>query len=371
MKSYDTAIVGGGIIGGAIAFELARAGQRVVLLDRQQPGLEASWAAAGMLAPGAETLDSVAVAPLGKVSLDLYPQFIATLEETSGLRADFEQKAGLQIFYGDAAETERAEFIGLQRGLGLPAEEISLEEARALEPALSPEARAVARLEREARVDSRLLLEAVFAAATSSGVEVCAGQVVDGLRIAEGSCNGVRTAQGEIRAGNVVIAAGSFSSQLADVARYAPTTPVRGQMVALRSEQTSVRYVLRSHRGYIVPRKDGRLICGSTAERVGYEKRITPEGTQKILASAAELIPALAHASVVETWCGLRPDTPDHLPCIGPTDVRGLFIATGHYRNGVLLTPITVKMMREFVLEGRATLADAETYSPLRFSDRH
>ncbi len=138
-------------------------------------------------------------------------------------------------------------------------------------------------------------------------------------------------------------------------------------MVALRSEQARVHHVLRSHRGYIVPRRDGRLICGSTAERVGYEKRVTAEGMQKILANAAELVPALADATVLESWCGLRPDTPDHLPCIGPTDIPGLLICAGHYRNGVLLTPVTVQMMREFVSNGRSTVANAEAYSPMRF----
>ena len=368
MKTYDTVIVGGGIIGGAIAFELARAGQRVVLIDRQQAGMEASWAAAGMLAPGAETADSVAVAPLGKLSLDLYPQWIAQVEAASGMDTEFEQKPGLQIFFGEGAARECAEFIRLQRGLGLPTEEISLAEAHAIEPALSAEALAVARVEREARLDTRKLLAAVFRAAAQAGVELREREAVKGVRVERSHCEGVTTSAGEVRAKNTVICAGSFASQLADVARYAPTEPVRGQMAALHPATPVVRYVLRSHCGYIVPREDGRLICGSTAERVGYEKRVTPEGIEKILASARELAPALADAPVVETWCGLRPDTPDHLPCIGPTDVAGLFIAAGHYRNGVLLTPITVKTVREFVLEGRTTLPEAEKYSPMRFS---
>lgn len=369
MKALDAIIVGGGIIGGAIALELARAGQRVVLLDRQQPGLEASWAAAGMLAPGAETPDSVAVAPLGKASLDLYPAFIAAVEVASGIETQFEQKPGLQIFFGDAAESECAEFVKLQQDLGLPAKEISVQEAWSIEPELSQAARAVAGVAQEARVDNRRLLEAVFTAAKKKGVEIRAGQVVTGLVRAGGRCEGVTTGSGEVRAANVVIAAGSFTSQLTHVARYAPTVPVRGQMAALHSDQTLVQHVLRSQRGYIVPRKDGRLICGSTAERAGYQKRVTPEGIEKILAAARELVPALAtEASVIETWSGLRPDTPDHLPCIGPTDVPGLFMATGHYRNGILLTPVTVKMMREFVLDGRTTVEGAEKYSPLRFA---
>jgi len=368
VKTVDTVIAGGGIIGGAIALALARTGQRVVLLDRQQPGMEASWAAAGMLAPGAETLDSVAVAPLGKASLELYPEFIRTVESVAGCAAEFELKPGLQVFFGEAAEGERAEFVALQRQLNLPAEEISVAEARRMEPELSAEARTVARLAWEARVDNRLLLHAVFAAAGKSGVEIRAGEAVTGLLRAGAVCEGLRTAQGEVRAANVVICAGSFASQIPDVARYAPTVPVRGQMLALRADQQAVQHVLRSHRGYIVPRKDGRMICGSTAERVGYEKRVTPEGIEKILSAARELAPALSNATVVETWSGLRPDTPDHLPAIGPTDVRGLWIAAGHYRNGILLTPITAKTMVEYITTGKTSLADAQKYSPLRFA---
>ncbi len=360
-------IVGAGIIGGAIAFELARAGQQVLLLDRQQPGMEASWAAAGMLAPGAETQDSIAVAPLGKASLDLYPEFVQAVEAACGRDAQFQQCPGLQVFFGDTAERERAEFITVQRGLGLPAEAISLEEARALEPEISPQTRAAARLEREARLDSRLLLDAVFAAVQARGAEIRAGMPVTGLLLSKGRCEGVRTVQGETRAANVVICAGSFTSQIADVKRYAPTEPVRGQMVALRPAQAAVRHVMRSHHGYIVPRKDGRLICGSTAERVGYEKRVTPEGIARILAAACELVPALRTAALVESWSGLRPDTPDHLPCIGPTDIAGLLVAAGHYRNGVLLAPITARTLCEYILTGNTTLAHKEKYSPLRF----
>jgi glycine oxidase len=368
VTTYDIAIAGGGIIGSAIAFERAQAGKRVVLFDRQQPGLEASWAAAGMLAPGAETPDSVMVAPLGKASLDLYPQFVDSVEDASGLDVQFEQKPGLQIFFGDAAYAERAEFVRVQRGLGLPAEEISVEEALRAVPALSLEARAVAWLEREARVDNRRLLEAVFAAAVKCGVELRAGQAATGLLLRGGKCLGLTTPAGENHAGQVVIAAGSFCAQLEDFRKYAPTSPVRGQMAALRSSTTELRNVLRSHRGYIVPRQDGRLICGSTAERVGFEKRVTADGLQKILTSAVELVPALADASVVESWSGLRPDTPDHLPSIGPTDVPGLFIAAGHYRNGILLTPITVHMMRNYLETGVTKVAGAENYSPMRFA---
>lgn len=368
-KSYDVAIVGAGIIGGAIAWELARAGLRVALLDRQQAGMEASWAAAGMLAPGAETPDSVPVAPLGRASLALYPEFAAAIEADSGARAEFEPGDALQVFFGEAAERESEAFLALHRELGMRGEVIAPDLARKVEPELSEQARVAVLCKGEARVNGRVLTAAVLEAAQKRGAELRAGTAVTHLEIAQGRVTAVRTANSAISAGRVVIAAGCWSGGLEQVAAYAPTRPVRGQMVALRPEQMSLRHVVRSHSGYIVPRADGRLVCGSTAEpEAGFEKRVTPEGQQRILAAATELVPALSRAAVVETWSGLRPDTPDHLPSLGPTDVDGLLIATGHYRNGLLLAPITARLLREWVIEGRATSFAAEPFSPMRFA---
>lgn len=368
-KTYDVAIVGAGIIGGAIAWELVRAGLRVVLLDRQQAGMEASWAAAGMLAPGAETPDSVPVAPLGRASLALYPEFVAGIEMDSGARVEFEPGDALQVFFGEAAERESEAFLALHRELGMRGEVIAPDLARKLEPELSRQAAVAVLCEDEARVNGRALTAAVLEAAQKRGAELRAGTAVTQLGIAQGRVTGVLTASGAIAAGRVVIAAGCWSGELEQVAQYAPTRPVRGQMVAVRSELAPLRHVLRSHSGYVVPRADGRLVCGSTAEpEAGFEKGVTPEGQQRILAAAKEVVPALGHAVVVEKWSGLRPDTPDHLPSLGPTDVEGLLMATGHYRNGLLLAPITARLMREWVIEGRAVSFATEAFSPMRFA---
>lgn len=368
-KTYDVAIVGAGIIGGAIAWELVRAGLRVVLLDRQQAGMEASWAAAGMLAPGAETPDSVPVAPLGRASLTLYPEFVAGIEMDSGARVEFEPGAALQVFFGEAAERESEAFLALHRELGMRGEVIAPDLARKLEPELSRQAAVAVLCEDEARVNGRALTAAVLEAAQKRGAELRAGTAVTQLGIAQGRVTGVLTASGAIAAGRVVIAAGCWSGELEQVAQYAPTRPVRGQMVAVRSELAPLRHVLRSHSGYVVPRADGRLVCGSTAEpEAGFERGVTPEGQQRILAAAKEVVPALGRAVVVEKWSGLRPDTPDHLPSLGPTDVEGLLMATGHYRNGLLLAPITARLMREWVIEGRAVSFATEAFSPMRFA---
>jgi glycine oxidase len=183
-------------------------------------------------------------------------------------------------------------------------------------------------------------------------------------------CAGVKTSGGEFfHAGHVVLAAGCWSSQIPEAAPYAPTLPVRGQMIALRHSGTSIRHVLRSERGYLVPRNleiPQTVVVGSTIENAGYEKLVTSGGVEKILSAANELVPELEKAEIIETWCGLRPGSPDQLPILGPVDVEGLVFATGHYRNGILLAPVTAKLIGEWIADHRTTM-DWEAFSPLRF----
>ncbi len=367
METFDAAIIGGGIIGGSIAFELARYKLRVVLLDRQPPGQEASWAAAGMLAPAPDSPDSIPLVPLGRASLALYPEFITAVEDASGRKVGYRAEGTLEVLFAGGAERELSTLIALHHGLGLPTEPLRLEEAHRLEPALSREARAVALLPYEGSVDNRLLTDAVLAAAARQGVAIRAGAEVTSLLREASRCAGVVAGGEKLRASHVVLAAGCYSGGIEGLSRYAPTRPVRGQMAALRSARVELRRVLRSGRGYVVPRNDGRLIVGSTLENAGFEKRLTPAGLAAILSAALELAPELADAAVVETWCGLRPDTPDHLPVLGPTDIEGLVVATGHYRNGILLAPVTAKLIREWLTEQRTSVA-WEGFSPLRFA---
>jgi len=367
VETFDVAIIGGGIIGGSIAFELARHKLRVVLLDRQQPGLEASWAAAGMLSPPPDSPDAIPLVPLGRASLELYPEFVAAVENASGCEVGYRAEGTIEAIFAGDAERELSTLIALHHGLGLRTEPLRLEEAHGFEPALSREARAAALLPYEASVDNRLLTEAVLAAAAQEGAEIRAGVEVTSLVRETGRCAGVVAGGEKFAAAHVVLAAGCYSGGIEGLARYAPTRPVRGQMLALRSSRVTLRRVLRSARGYIVPRNDARLIVGSTLENAGFEKRLTAGGLAGILSAALELAPDLAGAAVVETWCGLRPDTPDHLPILGPADIEGLVIATGHYRNGILLAPITAKLIREWLTERHTSLPWA-AFSPLRFA---
>ena len=370
MGSYDAVIVGGGIIGGAVAFRLAQEKLRVALLDGRMPGREASWAAAGMLSPAPDSPEAIPLVPFGRASLALYPEFIAELEEITGRQTGYRREGTIEVLFSSGAERELSTLIALHRGLGLAAEPLPVDEARRMEPALGREARAAALLPEEASVDNRALTGAVLAAAAAAGVELLANTKVTRLLRDGSRCTGVVAAGQTIAAGHVVLAAGAFSGGIEGVAPAVTLRPVRGQMVALSNSAARLRRVLRCDRGYIVPRDDATpqfLVAGSTLENAGFEKRVTPRGLEKIFSAVQELVPGLASAEVVDTWSGLRPDTADHLPLLGPGELDGLTFATGHYRSGILLAPMTAKLVREWVTERRVSL-DWEPFSPLRFA---
>lgn len=370
MKTYDALIVGGGIIGGSIAYELAQRKMRVAVLDRQELMSEASWAAAGMLSPAPDSPAAIPLVPLARASLALYPNFVEALEEASGRRTGFRTDGAIEVLSHGDPERELSTLVALYRGLGFSCEPIPVNEIRATEPALGRNARAAALLADECSVEPRAVASALLVAAASAGVTLSPVVNVISLALEGRKCVGVVTSRGEIlRAPHVVLAAGCWSSQIPEVAPYAQVLPVRGQMLALRNFGAPIRHVLRSERGYIVPRNSDSpqtLVVGSTLENAGYEKRVTAGGVEKILSAANELVPELAHAELMDTWSGLRPGTPDQLPILGEAGIEGLVFATGHYRSGILLAPITAKLVGEWITERRTSL-DWEAFSPLRF----
>ncbi len=370
MKTYDALIVGGGVIGGSIAYELAQRNLRVAVLDRQELMREASWAAAGMLTPAPDCPAAIPLVPLARAGLALYPNFVEAVEETSGRRTGFRTGGAIEVLFHGDAERELSTLVALYRGLGLSCEPIPMDEMRALEPSLGRNARAAAFLPEECSIEPRALASALLVAATSAGVTLSPVVNVISLALEGRRCVGVVTSRGEIlHAPHVVLAAGCWSSQIPEAAPYAPAIPVRGQMVALRHFGQPIRDVLRSERGYIVPRNmdtPQTLVVGSTLENAGYEKRVTSGAVEKILSMANELVPELSQAEMIDTWSGLRPGTPDQLPILGEAGIEGLVFATGHYRSGILLAPITAKLVGEWITDRRTSL-DWEAFSPLRF----
>jgi len=369
MKKFDVAIAGGGLIGGAIALELARAGLHVGVFERQEPGQEASWAGAGILSPAPENPGMIPTVPLCKASLDLYPKFVAEVEEISGQDAGFRPKGTLEALFSRNAREELSTLIAVHHGLGLRAEAIRAEDARELEPALSEEMEAGILRPDEASVDNRALTKAVLEAARRSGAEIFPDCIVEAICREEGRenrCAGLILKNGRVEARWTVVAAGCFSPEIRGAERYAPVRPAKGQMIALRADELKIERVLWSEKIYLVPRNDGRILAGATIEYVGFDKETTAGSIEKILSAAIELAPGLAGARIEEMWAGLRPDSPDHLPILGPTDLEGLLIATGHFRSGILLAPITAKLIREWVSEERVSV-EWERFSPLRF----
>lgn len=370
MPSHDAIVVGAGLIGSAIALRLAQEGLRVALLEKNDPGREASWAGAGMLSPAPESTAAIPLAPFGRASLNLYPQFVDEIEEISGQRAGYRRDGAIELLFSADAERELSTLIALHHALGLPTEPLPLDEAAKLEPALTRRAQAAAYFPYEACIDNRALMEALLTAGSIAGVELFPDTAVRTIVIDDGHAQGVRTENGSMFAAQeVIVAAGAFSGLLEGIIPRLRTRPIRGQMVALRS-QLPVRHVVRCGHGYIVPRDSAvpqRMVTGSTLEDSGFDKSVTAGGIEKILSTARELVPKLSNAEVIELWCGLRPDTPDHLPLLGPAGVGGLTIATGHYRNGILLTPITAKLVREWIVEKRVSM-DWEIFNPLRFA---
>jgi glycine oxidase len=366
MKKFDVAIAGGGLIGGAIALELARAGLRVGLFDRQEPGQEASWAGAGILSPAPESAAMISLVPLGKASMAIYPEFVRMVEEISGQCTGYRPKGTLQALFSRDAREELSTVIALHHGLGLKAEPLRAEDARELEPSLSEDLEAAVLRPDEASVDNRAMTQAVLGAARRSGVQFFPGSSADEIWREGGKCVGLGLKNEKIAAQWTIIAAGCFSASIEGVAAYAPVRPAKGQMIALRADNLKIERVLWSEKIYLVPRNDGRILAGATVEYTGFEKSLTAGGIDKVLAGAIELSPGLADAHVEETWAGLRPDSPDHLPILGPTDLDGLLIATGHFRGGILLTPITAKLVSEWVTQQRVSV-DWDRFSPMRF----
>src|SRR5215831_1833634 len=320
MKTFDVAIAGAGLIGGSIALELARAGLRVGLFDRQEPGREASWASAGILSPAPESPAMIRLVPLGKASMALYPDFVAMVEELSGQSVGYRTKGTLEVLTSRHAREELSTIIALHHGLGLKAEPLSAADARELEPSLRENVEAAVLRPAEASVDNRLLTQAILASARKSGVEIFSSAGVGSIWSEGETCKGFIAGGEKICAKHTVIAAGCFSAQFPGAELYAPVRPAKGQMISLAYREAKIERVLWANEIYLVPRNDGRVLAGATVEYAGFDKTLTAGGQQKLLSAAIDLVPGREDARVEGAWAGLRPDSPDHLPILGPAD---------------------------------------------------
>jgi glycine oxidase len=369
LQTFDVAIAGGGVIGATIALELAEAGLRVGLFDAREPGREASWASAGMLAPSPENEEMAPFVPMSVASAKLYPELVQKVEELSGMTVGFRQDGALEVAFDEKSASELRAGVTLQKKMGLKAEEVNGERARKIEPVLSGDVHTAMWREDEASLDPRTFTEAALKAASRKGVKLFAGNGAKALWKDGARCKGLMLDKGQVEAKWTVVAAGCFSARIEGVAPYAPVFPAKGQMIALRCDTGELEHTLWAGHTYLVPRSDGRIIAGATIERTGFDRYVTAGGMKAILNEAIRIAPTLEKARIVDSWAGLRPDTPDHLPIVGPTDVEGLLIATGHFRSGILLAPITARLIREWVSTQRVSL-DWARVSPMRFGEK-
>ncbi|MGI9103089.1 MAG: glycine oxidase ThiO [Terriglobales bacterium] len=358
MKTWDVIVVGGGIVGLSLALSLRRHGAQVLIVERGEPGREASWAAAGMLAELdphlPEVLRPLAVAssrPLAVASSRLYPEFVHELQDESGEHIDLREHGTLFFPESNASMGAIASSV---------ADTAKLKE---LEPCLSYTG--VAMLLRERSFDPRTLMAAALKAAKHRQIEIAAGSPAVELLAKGKTVQGVRTEKTSFRAPVVVNCAGAWAADLRPGA--VPTIPVKGQMLALIAPRREMlRHVVRAPEVYLVPHSDGRILAGSTLEHVGFDKRVTPDTIQLLHQRASDMVPELGQARMLEAWAGLRPGTPDELPILGAGEFDGYFVAAGHYRDGILLAPVTAALMTQLV-RGESPQFDVLPFSPARF----
>jgi glycine oxidase len=338
----------------------------VALFDAQEPGNEASWASAGMIAPSPESPEMAPFAEISLASAGFYPEFVRKVEEFSGMDVGYRKDGGIEVAFDRGAAGQLRASVALQQKLGWKAQTIEPDHARRMQPGLSEEVEGAAWREDETSLDARVFTKAALRAAERKGVQILAGNGARALWKEGGRCKGLLLDQGSVEAKWTVIAAGCFSARIDGVAPYAPVFPAKGQMLALKCEDVEIRQSLWLGHTYLVPRNDGRIIAGATIEHIGFDREVTADGRQIILQAAIRLVPKLEKARVLDSWAGLRPDSPDHLPILGPTDLDGLLIATGHFRNGILLAPITAKLIQEWICNKKVSM-DWERISPMRF----
>jgi glycine oxidase len=375
-KQFDVAVVGAGVIGCAIAWRLGQAGMRVAVVERGAVGEEASSAAGGMLAPQAEADGADRFFELAVASRAMYPAFARELLEATGIDIEYRREGTLYLALSEEDEEELESRYQWQRAAGLKVKQLGASGVRELEPQVNARLRWALKFPDDHQLNVRRLVTALEVAARAAGstfwVRTEARSILTQGGGRRGRVIGLHTTRGDLLARCVIVAAGSWSSLLpfADGNLPLPVQiePVRGQMMALEAPTPSLRHVIYSRRGYLIPRLSGLVLAGSTTERLGYDKRVTAGGAAKIVSQAVEIAPILAESAIVETWAGLRPASPDAWPILGEdTAAGGLIYATGHYRNGILLTPITAQLTTQLITSGKSVI-DLSHFSVSRFA---
>ncbi|HXF51442.1 MAG TPA: glycine oxidase ThiO [Dehalococcoidia bacterium] len=366
----DAVVVGGGIVGCAVAWALASRGARVTLLERNgRLCLEASNAAAGMLAPLSEADEPGPLLDFSLQALAAYPRAVDDVQSVTGIDVEFRRTGILRVALSESEEEALRRRVAWQRDAGLELYELDAALLHELEPRLTPRARFGVLCPDEGQVSNQQMTLALARAAEARGARILTRSPVTGLRVAGGRVRAVRTPAGDVQGDRFVFAAGAWTGLISRLLRrVAPPRPIRGQMIALGGMVTPIRTIVWGPRGYLVPRANGLVFAGATVEDVGFRRRTTVAGLRRVRRMAEELVPQLRAAAEPFSWYGFRPGSPDGLPIIGV--VPGLdnaIVATGHYRNGILLGPLTGLLVAELALTGQTPSALA-AFAPARFT---
>ena len=356
----DFIIVGAGAIGMLTALALRQRGYAVTLVDRQQAGRESSWAGGGILSPLYPWRYADPVNALARRSQQLYPQLVASLIEATGIDPEH-QSSGLLML--DGAEGDEA--LAWARRTGNPIERVGAEDIAAIQPGLAGITDSGWWMPQVSQIRNPRLVRALRTALPALGVRLLEGEAVERLEVVGGRVAGVRTAGGRVLAGDaVVLAAGAWSGGLGQGLPEPPQVqPVRGQMLVLNAPDSGIRRIVMRDGRYLIPRRDGRIVVGSTVELAGFEKVITAEARQALQRFAVELAPGLQDIPIEHHWAGLRPGVPAGIPYIGPyPGVEGLFLHTGHFRNGLVMGPASTELLVQLI-EGETPILDPLPYT--------
>ncbi|MDQ6788557.1 MAG: glycine oxidase ThiO [Acidobacteriota bacterium] len=366
-KNSDILIVGGGVIGLTLARELCRKGvEKITILERgAQVGRESSYAAAGMLAPHAETSETNDFFYFCNESNALYPNFARELFDETGVDIELDRNGTLYLAFTETDSREISERFEWQKKSAFPVEYLSAQETRKIEPFVSPDVREALFFPNDWQVENRKLLVALEKFAQSNGIEIRTNSKVKNLIIEDFKVIGAQTDNENFFAEKIVLTAGAWTSLINNwIMRLESDTPhlpmprirpIRGQMISFQTAKRLFSKVIYTPRGYLVPRADGRILSGATVEDVGFDKNLTEAGIEFLRQNAQEISPSLASLEISEKWAGLRPRAAHGLPILGrtPYSFENLFLATGHYRNGILLAPLTAKILADKIVDDK------------------
>ncbi len=365
MTDKEICIIGGGVIGLGIGWQLAKMGVSVTIFERNIVGCGASWAAAGMLAPLAEAhTEEAALLELGCKSLALYPKWVDELEADADMSIGYRVEGTLIVGLDEDDTQQLHHLFDAQQNLGLDVNWLTGRRAREIEPVLSSRVTAAIHCATDYQVDNRLMLMALQRAFQRCGGVLYENTSVEKIVIYNGIAIGAQTKNGIHESDVFVLSAGCWSAQIGGIpdAMCPPVRPVKGQMLALQMEGgISIKTVIRTVRAkyptsvYLVPREDNRLIVGATSEEMGFDTRLTAGGMFELLRGTWEIVPGIYELPILETWAGLRPGSRDNAPILGKTPIQNLIYATGHYRNGILLTPITAYEIANLIVTGETS----------------